>query len=71
LSDESKITKITLTRKEAAAYLGIHTNSLDNHTEIPRLRIGRKVLFRKDTLDKYLSEKESGELGVLQYARSN
>jgi len=52
------IERQTLTRKEAAEYLGIHENTLDRTPEIPRIRIGGKVLFRIITLDKYLADKE-------------
>jgi excisionase family DNA binding protein len=49
--------KQVLTRQEAAAYLGIHYNTLDK-SAIPRIRIGKKILFRKSTLEKFLASEE-------------
>lgn len=49
--------KQVFSRMEAAAYLGIHFNSLDK-SNIPRVRIGGRTLFRKNTLDKYLADTE-------------
>jgi hypothetical protein len=57
LENESKTTKPVLSRKEAAAYLGIHVNTLDKN-DIPRIHIGRRTLFRQKTLEKILAGKE-------------
>ena len=46
-----------LSRKEAAAYLGVHLNTVDRW-DIPRIRIGGRTLFRQKTLEKYLADKE-------------
>jgi excisionase family DNA binding protein len=46
-----------LSRREAAKYLGIHINTLDK-SDIPRVRMGRKIMFRQKTLDKYVLELE-------------
>jgi len=51
------IEKQTLSREEAAKYLGIHVNTLDR-TNIPRVRIGGRVLFRRITLDNLLAGSE-------------
>ena len=56
------IAKQTLTRKEAAYYLGIHPNTLDR-SEIPRFRIGGRVLFRLVTLDMFVEEMERKSRG--------
>jgi len=40
-------------RKEAAVYLRICKTTLDNLT-IPRIKIRRRVLFRKSELDQWL-----------------
>jgi len=53
------IERQTITRNEAAEYLGIHLNTLDKTPEIPRIRIGGKVLFRIKTLEKYRADQES------------
>lgn len=47
-------TKEILSRQEAAAYLGICKATLDR-LDIPRTQIRRRVLFRKDILDKWLA----------------
>lgn len=49
-----------LTRAEAAAYLGVNTQTLANwaHTgkvEIPHHKVGRKVIYMKSDLDNYLA----------------
>jgi hypothetical protein len=49
--------KHVLNRQEAADYLGVHIHTLDK-SDIPRIRIADKVLFRKCTLDKFLAEEE-------------
>jgi hypothetical protein len=57
LKNETKTVKPTLSRYEAADYLGIHVNTLDK-SEIPRFRIGRRTLFRLVTLDMFVEEME-------------
>ena len=47
-----------LTRDETTGYLGVSISFLDKHTEIPRIKIGGKILFRRESLDRYLAEKE-------------
>jgi hypothetical protein len=49
--------KQVFSRMEAAAYLGIHWNTLDK-SDIPRVRMGGRILFRRKTLDKYLADVE-------------
>ncbi|MEN0585314.1 MULTISPECIES: helix-turn-helix domain-containing protein [Kosakonia] len=49
-----------LTRAEAAAYLGVNSQTLANwaHTgkvEIPHHKVGRKVIYMKTDLDCYLA----------------
>ncbi|HIF6257351.1 helix-turn-helix domain-containing protein [Enterobacter asburiae] len=49
-----------LTRAEAAAYLGVNTQTLANwaHTGkvgIPHHKVGRKVIYMKSDLDSYLA----------------
>jgi len=38
-------------RKAAAAYLGIHINTLDR-SDIPRVYFGRSVVFKREVLDR-------------------
>jgi len=60
-----KIQRTTLTAKEAAEYLGISywlITQLVKRKQIPCSRVGRRILFRKDALDVYLSKKENDSL---------
>jgi hypothetical protein len=57
LENENTLTKPVLSREEAAAYLGIHSNTLDK-SDIPRIYVGRRTLFRMETLNKYFEEME-------------
>ena len=44
-----------LSRKEAAAFLGICRTTLDR-LDIPRTRIGRRVLFKKEVLNRWIDD---------------
>lgn len=60
-----KVTRTTLTMKETAEYLGISywlVTQLVKRKQIPCSRVGGKVLFRKEALDKYLNEKEKASI---------
>ena len=60
-----KIHKTTLTAKEAAEYLGISywlITQLVRKKQIPCSRVGKRILFRKEALDIYLSKKENDSL---------
>lgn len=55
------IEKIALSIEEAADYTGIGRNTLRDLVEwkkIPVLRVGRKVLIKKDILEKFLEINE-------------
>ena len=62
MEGESATIKTTLSRQEAADYLGVHINTLDN-SDIPRIRIGTRVLFRLVTLDMFVEEMERKSRG--------
>jgi hypothetical protein len=47
-----------LTRREAAEYLRVCLSVFDK-LGVPRIRLRRKVLFRLETLDKWLAENET------------
>jgi len=52
---------ITMTVAEAAAYLGVSTDTLYDmvrRKEIPHIRIRRRIFFRRDTLDAWLERME-------------
>ena len=56
-----KMQRTTLTAKEAAEYLGISywlITQLVKRKQIPCSRVGKRILFRKEALDIYLSKKE-------------
>jgi predicted DNA-binding transcriptional regulator AlpA len=44
-----------LSRKEAAAFLGICRNTLDR-LDIPRTKIGRRVMFKRQVLNKWIDD---------------
>ena len=46
-----------LSRKETAAYLRIGLSSLDKIKDLPRTMIGRRIVFRKPDLDKWLDSR--------------
>ena len=47
--------KIVMSRREAAEYLGVCKTTLDR-LSIPKTQIRRRVLYRKEILDKWLSQ---------------
>jgi hypothetical protein len=49
--------KQAFSRKDAAKYLGVCLNTLDR-AGIPRVRIARRVIYRRSALDKWLEERE-------------
>lgn len=60
-----RIQRTTLTAKEAAEYLGISywlITQLVRRKQIPCSRVGKRILFRKEALDIYLSTKENDSL---------
>ena len=44
-----------LSRKQAAAFLGICINTLDCQ-DIPRTKIGRRVFFKREVLHKWIDD---------------
>ena len=60
-----RIQRTTLTAKEAAEYLGISywlITQLVKRKQIPCSRVGKRILFRKEVLDVYLSKKENDSI---------
>ncbi|MCR9093362.1 MAG: helix-turn-helix domain-containing protein [bacterium] len=45
-----------LTRVQAADYLCMTTRTLDRHKEIPRIKLGGRVLFHRESLDAFVSD---------------
>ena len=51
--------KEVMSRKDAAAYIGIGKSTLDK-LDIPRTQIRRRVFFKKEVIDKWLSQNTEG-----------
>ena len=50
--------KEVLSRKDAAAYIGIGLSTLDR-LNIPKIQIRRRVLFKKEAIDKWLLSQQT------------
>ena len=53
-----------LNKKAAAAYLGVGLRTIDRliqHGDIPVVRLGRRVIVRRETLDTFLRFREQIE----------
>lgn len=56
--------KLTLTAKEVADLVGlsIHTiYKMTRENEIPHVQFGRRVLYRRESIEKWLKEHETDE----------
>ena len=51
-------TKAVLTRREAAEYLRIGKSTLDK-LPIPKIQIRRRVLYRREAIDKWLAAQQT------------
>ncbi|MFL0196964.1 excisionase family DNA-binding protein [Clostridium sp. WILCCON 0269] len=59
--------QITMKAKDAAKYIGISywlILEMAKRHEIPYISCGRKKLFRKESLDKWMEEKEKASTAV-------
>ncbi len=57
--------KIALTVDEASTYTGIGRNTirqLISWNKLPTLRIGRKIIIRRDTLERFIAKNEKSDL---------
>ena len=50
-----------LSRAEACKFLHVSQSMLDVHLKIPKVRIGRKVLYTKASLIKFINEAKADE----------
>ena len=50
-----------LSRAEACKFLHVSQSMLDAHLKIPKVRIGRKVLYTKASLIKFIIEAKADE----------
>ena len=65
--------KFALSIEEAADYTGIGRNTLRNLVEwekLPILRVGRKILIRRERLDEFLILNEGKDLRVRQAVKA-
>lgn len=63
---QANVEKITMSAKEAAAYLGISywlILEMTKRHKIPYIACGNRKLFRKEALDKWMEEQEKKTLG--------
>ena len=51
-------TKEVMSRRAAAAYIGIGLSTLDR-LNIPKIKIRKRVLFKKEAIDKWLSSQQT------------
>ena len=50
-----------LSRAETCKFLHVSQSMLDAHLKIPKVRIGRKVLYTKASLIKFINEAKADE----------
>ena len=50
-----------LSRAEACKFLHVSQSMLDAHLKIPKVRIGKKVLYTKASLIKFINEAKADE----------
>lgn len=56
-----QVKRSTLTVAEAAAKLGVHEDTIYTMVrlkQIPHVRVRRRIFFRSETLDEWMSEQE-------------
>jgi hypothetical protein len=58
MNTEAKVECNVYSRKQLAEYLGMHENTIYK-SDIPRICIGGRVLYRKTSVEKWLRERES------------
>ncbi|ADU31005.1 helix-turn-helix domain-containing protein [Evansella cellulosilytica] len=62
-SNQLPIQRTTLTAQEVAEYLGLSIQFvyvLVQEKKLPCIRIGRRVLFKRDSIQRWLNEQEHG-----------
>ena len=58
MATTNQLTKIVMSRREAAEYIGIGKSTLDK-LNIPKTQIRRRVLYQKETIDKWLLSQQT------------
>lgn len=61
LSKDSQNGLELLTRAEACQFLHVSQSMLDTHLNIPKVRIGRKVLYTKTALVNFIKGAQTNE----------
>ena len=62
LKEDETMETCMITVKDVAKYLGVHTDTiydLVREGSLPHIRFGRKILFSKEAIDRWVSEKVS------------
>ena len=59
---DTQTTKTVMSRKEAASYIGIGESTLDK-LDIPRTQVRRRVFYKKEVIDKWLSQQTKNKKG--------
>lgn len=57
-----RLNKSTMTVAEAARYLGVHEDTvyaMVRDRQIPHIRVRRRIFFRRETLDAWMSQQEA------------
>lgn len=57
----------TLTVKEVATYLGVHTDTIYAMVklrQLPHLKVGNRILFTKDSIDLWIEDQEFTSLQI-------
>jgi excisionase family DNA binding protein len=52
--------KEVMSRRETAAYIGIGRSTLDR-LDIPKVQVRRRVLYRREAVDKWLAQNQGKE----------
>jgi hypothetical protein len=58
MASSNQPTRTVMSRREAAAYIGIGKSTLDK-LNIPKTQIRRRVLYQKETIDKWLLSQQT------------
>lgn len=62
MKENHTVGRCTLTAQEVANYLGLSVDTvymMVREKEIPFCRIGRRILFKRDSVDRWFAEKET------------
>lgn len=63
MTDQRPITPIALDVKDAASYIGMSVSWLE-HSDVPRVRLGRRVKYLVEDLDRYLKQHRTHDVPV-------